>query len=158
MPTESPIKVLEDKRHVLCDKCPAQTKFNPIVVAQSPGVVLKVGKPKNEPVIVEEKKVLYFPLSKINPIGGDSIKEIASYTSSIESVAIKGFTCELGSKKYNDRLALARAEVVSKMFQEIGVSKEKISVEGIGKCCYETSPAKSRRVEITIRKKQTQGD
>lgn len=160
MPAESPVKTLEDKRHVLCEKCPPQTKLNPIIAVQVSGIALKVGehkKVKQEPIIVEEKKVLYFPLGKTNPIGGDNIKEIASYSSSIESVAIEGFTCDLGSKKQNEKLALKRAEVVSKMLQRLGVSKEKISVEGLGKCCFKHSPAQSRRVEITITKKQKQG-
>jgi len=47
---ETPVKVLEDKRHVLCEKCPAQTGLNPnIAASQAPGVVIKVGshiKPK----------------------------------------------------------------------------------------------------------------
>lgn len=155
----SPVAVIEEKRHVLCDKCPSITKFNPVVVAQPVSIIMKVGKPKEvkeEPIIVEEKKVLYFPLGKTNPIGGDSIKEIASYVSSIESIAVKGFTCDVGSKELNDKLALKRAEVVSEMLQKLGVSKEKISVEGLGKCCYKLSPAQSRRVEITLKiKKQT---
>lgn len=155
---ESPVKVLQDKPHVLCDKCPANSKFTPIVAFQASGLVMKV-KPKKapEPVIVEETKVIYFPLNKTTPIGGDDIKKTVKHISDIESVEVRGFTCDLGSKKRNDRLALKRAEVVSGMLQEVGVSKEKISMEGLGKCCYQTSPAQSRRVEITIKSKKFHG-
>ena len=57
MPAESPVKVLEDKRHVLCEKCPTQTKLNPIIVAsQAPGVVIKVGSHIEKPI--EEKSTI----------------------------------------------------------------------------------------------------
>jgi len=57
---------------------------------------------------------------------------------------ITGYTCDIGPKDYNDRLALKRAESVKGY---LGVSAE---VRGKGKCCYVDlkDRSKNRRVEI----------
>lgn len=159
-PSSSPVHILEEKRHVLCEKCRSITKLNLVTAVQLPKVIMKVNPKEPEiptkPSIIEEKIIVFFPFNKYIPKkGGDVISKLdTSYISSIEKVEIKGFTCDVGTLKQNNELALKRAQVISQKLQEAGVSKERIlSVEGLGKCCYKDSPAESRRVEITIKRK-----
>lgn len=58
---------------------------------------------------------------------------------------VTGFTCDIGGKKYNDELALKRAEAVRNYLGDI--VKE---VGGKGKCCYldPVDKSKNRRAEI----------
>lgn len=55
-----------------------------------------------------------------------------------------GYTCDTGTKDYNDRLALKRAESVKEYLGGLGKAR------GDGKCCYadKTDKSKNRRVEI----------
>lgn len=64
-------------------------------------------------------------------------------------VRVKGFTCDLGSKSYNDRLALRRAEAVANVLGEEGFRV--VEIGGEGKCCYAPGERRnSRRAEITV--------
>ncbi|MRR34473.1 OmpA family protein [bacterium] len=64
-------------------------------------------------------------------------------------VRVKGFTCDLGSKSYNDRLALRRAEAVAEVLGEEGFRV--VEIGGEGKCCYAPGARQnSRRAEITV--------
>lgn len=64
-------------------------------------------------------------------------------------VRVKGFTCNLGSKPYNDRLALRRAEAVAEILGEEGFRV--VEIGGEGKCCYAPGERRnSRRAEITV--------
>lgn len=58
---------------------------------------------------------------------------------------VTGYTCDIGGKEYNDRLALRRAEAVRNYLGDI--VKE---VVGRGKCCYldPVDKSKNRRAEI----------
>jgi len=63
-------------------------------------------------------------------------------------VRVKGFTCDLGSKSYNDRLALRRAEAVAEILGEEGFRV--VEIAGEGKCCYVPGARRhSRRAEIS---------
>ena len=64
-------------------------------------------------------------------------------------VRVKGFTCDQGSKPYNDRLALRRAEAVAEILGEEGFRV--VEIGGEGKCCYAPGERRnSRRAEITV--------
>ncbi len=64
-------------------------------------------------------------------------------------VRVKGFTCDLGSKSHNDRLALRRAEAVANVLGEEGFRI--VEIGGEGKCCYAPGERwNSRRTEITV--------
>ncbi len=58
---------------------------------------------------------------------------------------VTGYTCDIGTKEYNDRLALKRAEAVKNYLGNI--VKE---INGKGKCCYidQVDKSKNRRAEI----------
>jgi len=64
------------------------------------------------------------------------------------NIRVKGFTCDLGSKVYNDRLALERAGTVASLLTKTGVHLSGFS--GRGKCCYisKTNREANRRAEI----------
>ena len=51
-------------------------------------------------------------------------------------VKIKGYTDNIGSKKYNDKLALKRAEAVKQYLIKLGVSPNRIMIDGVGKSEY----------------------
>jgi outer membrane protein OmpA-like peptidoglycan-associated protein len=64
-------------------------------------------------------------------------------------VRVNGFTCDLGSKAYNDRLALRRAEAVAEILGDEGFKI--VEIAGEGKCRYVQGERKrSRRAEITV--------
>ncbi len=64
-----------------------------------------------------------------------------------KEITVKGFTCDLGSKEHNDRLALERAQAVAVYLEEHGVRL--IRIDGEGKCCYVSEDrSKNRRAEI----------
>lgn len=75
-----------------------------------------------------------------------------------ERVSVHGFTCDLGSQEYNDRLARHRASATAKALESEGF--EPVQIEGKGKQGYlTTDPAKrhlNRRVEIQISKENVQ--
>ncbi|MDD2337758.1 MAG: OmpA family protein [Geobacteraceae bacterium] len=64
-------------------------------------------------------------------------------------VRVVGFTCDLGSKTHNDRLALRRAEAVAEILGEEGFRV--VEIAGEGKCCYAPGARRhSRRAEISV--------
>lgn len=68
---------------------------------------------------------------------------------SLIGVRVKGFTCDLGSQSYNNRLALRRAEAVAELLGEEGFRV--VEIAGEGKCCYVPGERRhSRRAEILV--------
>jgi outer membrane protein OmpA-like peptidoglycan-associated protein len=66
------------------------------------------------------------------------------------SVNVTGYTCQLGTATYNQKLALNRAKTVGGILKQSGIQVR--SIAGKSKCCFisDTDPAKNRRVEITV--------
>jgi outer membrane protein OmpA-like peptidoglycan-associated protein len=64
-------------------------------------------------------------------------------------VRVVGFTCDLGSKTHNARLALRRAEAVAQILGDEGFKI--VEIAGEGKCCYVPGERRySRRAEISV--------
>lgn len=62
-------------------------------------------------------------------------------------VKVTGYTCDLGSKEHNDRLALSRARTVAGILETNGIKPAAVS--GEGKCCYISGDKEvNRRAEI----------
>ena len=62
-------------------------------------------------------------------------------------VQVKGYTCDIGGKKFNDRLAMDRAKAVVEIIEKNGITP--VAVAGEGKCCYVSeNKSLNRRVEI----------
>lgn len=68
---------------------------------------------------------------------------------SVTAIRLKGFTCDIGTREYNDRLAMRRAVSVGSLLGKAGLQIDEVS--GEGKCCYVPGERKlSRRVEISV--------
>jgi len=68
-----------------------------------------------------------------------------------KTISVMGYTCDLGSKEHNDRLALQRAQAVAAYLEDRGVKPSEVT--GEGKCCYVSEDRiKNRRAEIYCRK------
>ncbi len=96
--------------------------------------------------------IIYFKLDEytLSQEAKDSIKEAAQclMSSSFQAPAVKGFTCKIGTKEHNDKLAINRAHAVATELQSLGVHVEEVT--GEGKCCYQSDVLeKNRRVEIS---------
>lgn len=63
---------------------------------------------------------------------------LAKYLKTHPDVKVKivGYTDDVGSKAYNDKLALQRAQTVKKYLIKFGVNPDRIIIEGIGKDQY----------------------
>jgi outer membrane protein OmpA-like peptidoglycan-associated protein len=67
-------------------------------------------------------------------------------------IRIRGFTCDMGPKAWNDRLAMKRAVYVAALLGKAGIKVDQVSAEG--KCCYVPGERRlSRRVEISVMRK-----
>ena len=98
-----------------------------------------------------EKTVLFgFDSSRVRD--GESLSLLAEELradSSVIGISIKGFTCDLGGKTYNDHLAKRRAWAVASLVGRTGLKI--LDVSGEGKCCYIRGERKlSRRAEISV--------
>ena len=94
----------------------------------------------------EEKKIfetVYFEFDSFELRPSEKVKLDALSREAIYSVS--GFTCDIGGKEYNDRLAFKRAMAVKEYLGDI--VKE---VNAKGKCCYmdPKERSKNRRAEI----------
>lgn len=68
-------------------------------------------------------------------------------TENLRSIVVNGYTCDIGSERYNDRLAQKRADAVASYLRHKGVDVEKVT--GEGKCCYISySKKENRRAEV----------
>ncbi len=66
-------------------------------------------------------------------------------------IDVKGYTCDIGTEEYNQRLAIRRAISVKKALEESGIPARLINIMGMGECCYvSVVRALNRRVEIRV--------
>lgn len=69
-------------------------------------------------------------------------------------IEISGYTDRLGNEQYNKKLALKRAESIKDFLVLHGINKDKIKVEGKGKCCFiSDKESENRRVEILFERR-----
>ncbi len=135
---------------------------------EKPKEEVKEEKPKKEPKLVEEPlKItarIHFDFDKYNirreyiPILNEVVKTLKS--NEFVKVRIEGYTDIIGTKEYNDRLALKRAESVKRYLVEHGVPEDKIEIVGFGKERFIASNEDrigrltNRRVEFIVIKLQ----
>jgi len=160
-----------DPAHLLCDQCapPSKLALTPTqgsdVAVNRNGVLQQARKkePSSSPVFSQkransthwvDKIVKTFRFgpgsSRLSKAQEEEIAKIAQriIRTGARNIRVKGFTCDLGSKPYNDRLALKRAGTVASLLTKSGVHLSGFS--GQGKCCYisKTSREANRRAEI----------
>lgn len=107
-------------------------------------------------VSVSDSVVVYFPFDSAK-LTNKERKKLDLFLQKVNKhkdyrVKVSGFTDKTGSKEYNDKLALKRAEAVASYLKSKN-EKLKVSVSGFGKCCY-VSPKdeENRRAEINAEK------
>jgi len=94
---------------------------------------------KSTDAIIQPVRVhFYLNSSKIKKEYLPYLNVVAKYlkTHPNVKVKIKGHTDNTGSKKYNDKLALKRAEAVKQHLVKLGVSRNRIMIDGVGKSEY----------------------
>lgn len=71
-----------------------------------------------------------------------------------ESIHIKAYTDDQGSKQLNNALAAKRAAAVKKYLIRVGIDEKSVSLESYGKCCYvetnETSEKRSANRRVLV--------
>jgi outer membrane protein OmpA-like peptidoglycan-associated protein len=149
--------------YVLCQNCPAPSRRQPLRRRQliSPALLRKASVQKlRPPVVLPSLK----PAVAAQPVKGRQtvLFDFNSYVlkpaekSRLERLNKKnvidviGYTDDIGTKEYNDGLALKRA---SSVVSYLGIS---VPFEGKGKCCYVSTIDNSlnRRVDIDIKAKR----
>ena len=161
--SDATIRILEDRKFVICNTCPSYAKLSEIVQVVKPGVVMRFSQPPVKvtkleiPAPKKESKgsleiTVYFPFDEFKMKGGESAKLDAAvdYLKAADKIEITGYTCRIGSKRYNDILAMKRASEVASYLSSGGISREKMEVSGTGKCCYKDNARLdvNRRVEV----------
>jgi outer membrane protein OmpA-like peptidoglycan-associated protein len=101
------------------------------------------------------EKTVLFPFDSAKVEAGSGLGLLAGALKadpSVTGIRIRGFTCDLGPKPWNDRLAMRRAVTVASLFGKAGLQVDEVS--GEGKCCYVPGEKRlSRRVEISVMRK-----
>jgi outer membrane protein OmpA-like peptidoglycan-associated protein len=165
-------KSISTQEQVMCDSCrkdkitlapepvPMSVRFSQaqpeptIMVAEIPKETV-VEKPVVKTPVAEKVGSIHFLLNKFT-LQAKEKRALVSIAGIIKKrlgeggkVKISGFTCDLGSKKLNDTLAVKRAKTVSAFLQKQGIALAEAN--GTGKCCFVSSDRKlDRRAEITI--------
>ena len=168
----SAISQSTDNQHVLCDGCQARSlspyESKTVSLVKS-GIGIEVGDiEKGKPEIVKvpvasplpdaahESVVgtIYFQLGSAR-LDKKSRKELDHIARDLAAkgapVKIEGYTCKIGSKQLNDRLARTRAKAVASYLRQKG-AKLGMDVSGKGKCCYvSVDLGHNRRATISVK-------
>lgn len=87
-------------------------------------------------------------------VKSDELKKIGDGVECLKAAArieVHGYTCDLGSKNHNDKLAKDRSKSVAAVLKQHGL--DPALVDGVGKCCFiSESLPENRRVEIIATK------
>jgi len=141
---EHPQWVIGQKKVTPLDRARITPRFKNAVIA------VKVG--GHEPSFTQNQITVYFDFdsAELRQFEKDKLKRIA--TENPSKITITGYTDDVGSKQYNFRLGLRRAQAVSNYLKELGVAAP-VTVKSKGKCCFVTEKGKinrkkSRRVEV----------
>jgi len=147
-------------QHVICDSCPKNKRLaefrEPIVArlklnemkTKPPGNIdpssnvsqaIQVAVPIDDP---QEKLIatIQFNFDSAR-LSKKSIAELAGVAEKIKGfgpgevfVGVDGYTCKIGKKRYNDKLAMRRAKAVAGQLKKLGVTVSRLTGEGV--CCY----------------------
>ena len=165
------IGYLDGKFRICRENCPKRTEKvlddADYAVRQAPPVSIQQPEPPiTQPVSIAAPAsehadifIVQFEFGKSMPTN-DGCKTLALLTKAAKQTAVTieliGETDDIGSQKYNDRLAFSRVHFVARWLRERGMNG-KISVEAKGACCHplpynkaETALRKMRRVEAKV--------
>lgn len=95
---------------------------------------------------------VYFDLNSSVIKAGEAKKlhRFREHVPKTSEIRITGYTCPLGTDAYNQKLAMARAQAVARIFKKHGLQVR--SVIGRSGCCFisSTDPSKNRRAEVQV--------
>jgi len=118
---------------------PEQAKAEPQPKPQElPSPAQETTKPKVEPLMVTAR--VHFDFDKYNikreyvPLLNEVVKVLKENPN--VKVRIEGYTDNIGTKAYNDKLALKRAKTVKDYLVKAGIPEDRIEVAGFGKDKY----------------------
>lgn len=164
---------VEPNQQVICDTCPKTMKLaeyrDPVINKIKLNSITAPGKEQDEeapsgPVReveikqpTEEKEKLMATIrfkldsAKLDKVARKQVAELAAGlkgSSGEVFIGVDGYTCRLGGKKYNDKLAKRRAEAVAGELKKQGVKVSRVT--GSGVCCYVDNKhlEPNRRVEV----------
>lgn len=166
--------MLMPNQHVACEECGQQPllanyvaspvkklKLNPMPEQEENGPVANLeSKPPEEEGGERILSTIRFAFNSAK-LTKQSKSEIAKAAEEIRSltpgrdaiIKVDGYTCKIGGKKYNDRLAKRRARAVAKQLRSLGVRVSKVAGEGV--CCYVSKIDKrNRRAEVSLTGKE----
>jgi outer membrane protein OmpA-like peptidoglycan-associated protein len=143
------------------DACPRPTPKTvalpaPVpVIARPAAIQQKPAIQETKPAIPRNPVIVHFKLALATPTkeGALELGEAMQSITGNGALRIEGYTDDLGSQPFNNRLARKRAEYVMSWLKAKGV-KNPMKVEASGKCCYvepndtDAGRVANRRVEI----------
>ena len=113
---------------------------------------------RSEKVTLDTDTYFDFDKATLKPEGRAKLDELANRLSDmrLEVVVATGHTDSIGTKKYNQRLSMRRAQAVKAFLEEKGLPVDKIFTTGKGEAepiasnKSRTGRAKNRRVEVEV--------
>ena len=141
--------------------CPKPTRKTLAIIALPPALTPPpiAEAPKPAPTVVPSEETVtatvLFEFGKDAPTadGQLALNRLAAIAAHAKHIELEGRTDDIGSKAYNDRLALRRAEFVrSWLLKQVVAAEMVVRAEGL--CCYldtastETARRNNRRVEV----------
>ncbi|MEO1767699.1 OmpA family protein [Thiobacter aerophilum] len=137
------------------DECPKPTPKTVVITPPQAQVAIKPIEPPKQTVTVREPVVVHFDFAKAVPVGDwkHALETVERQVAPSDSLLIKAYTDDLGSERYNDRLARQRAAFVLSQLKALGI-KNPMEVKAKGKCCYvapndtDAGRAANRRAEV----------
>lgn len=120
-------------------------------------VVKEEGKTKEllnvseEVLIPGDKVTVRFGFDKFR-LGSNEAKKIQAVVADLktsEAVKVSGYTCDIGTEKYNLALSKKRAYQVKRHLVKLGIPESRVEANGLGECCpVSKNRTENRRVEV----------
>lgn len=160
----------ENDQFVVCSNCP-DNQLSKIPVA--PKLAVRLSAPDKQaiptvqevhevqskegvvsPKLARTETVLFnFDSAYLSRHERSKLTELMKGLPTTSTFDVTGYTCSIGTKAYNERLSLKRANHVAEILKTNGVNVGK--VEGKGTCCpVSTDKRSNRRVEILEHQKE----
>lgn len=147
------------------ETCPKPTPKTVVLPAPRPPANTPPKQPEKPVAPVPKPDVthrVHFLFSQAVPTkeGVDQLTKILREIRETHVIHITGHTDDLGGNRFNERLALRRAEFVATWLKRRGI-RIPMEIEARGKCCYLASNdtddgrAANRRVEVVLRERQS---
>ena len=153
---------LKSNQYVIAERIESKSNIqNPFALMKSGNNSSEKSGQGNTKAKVQDELLatVYFAFDEYNisPEGYEKLKDIVlNYQDKNKpTLKITGYTDCIGTKEYNDMLALKRAITVAGYFKNKGFDT---TVMGKGDCCFKRTEERSRRAEVEILTKKEGGN